>query len=150
MNDAVCDFLEFHLFEENDRLRVTLALASPPVFTNGKWDEKRKSIHWESALESAQKANGLPMFCYASWGEPNEPFQRQHFGEVILTGTNLLQYCFWRNGLNRSLAGEWEAYLSGLNPGTNWKIAISSFRFANETTNQPAKSSEWVRQLFTE
>jgi len=74
----------------------------------------------------------LPMFCYASWSAPNERFQSEHFGRVILQGEGLMKYCLWRGSLNNTQASEWEAFLGGTNPANDWTNRLAAFRFSDK------------------
>jgi hypothetical protein len=113
---------------------VRLALAAAPGHTNGKWDEARRQVLWESELEAAKPAKRLPVFCYADWSRPDPEFQQQHFGRVILSGDELLKYCLWRGGLAEKQAGEWETFLSGLKPDDALSKTLAAFRFADHSS----------------
>jgi hypothetical protein len=115
---------------ENDHLAVKLSLSSAPTHTNGKWDETHKQVLWESGLEEKEKAARLPVFCYASWSNPHDEFQQQHFGRVILSGDELLKYCLWRGGLDESLGSEWDKFLSDLRPGGELTMKLDAFQFS--------------------
>jgi len=115
-----------------DHLVVRLRLSSAPTHTNGKWDEGAKSVIWESDLEQRTNGVSLPAFCYASWSESNEPFQKEHFGKVVLQGEELLKYCLWRGSLDRKQAEEWEAFLTDFKPTLEAINRLESFRFSSE------------------
>lgn len=115
---------------QDDHLTVKLALPSAPDHTNGKWDDTRKQVVWDSALEAKESAARWPVFGYASWSQPDDQFQREHFGRTILSGDNLLSYGIWRAGLSDARAGEWETFLSGLLPGGELTNKVATFEFA--------------------
>ena len=139
VNDLLGTLLAFGSSGEDDHLTVRLALAAAPDHTNGKWDEARHQVVWESALESAQPAKRLPVFCYANWSRPDAEFQQEHFGRVILGGDELLKYCLWRGGLEEANAGEWDKWLATLRPGDALSNQLSVFQFSGgPSTNSSA------------
>ena len=118
----------------------------------GQWDEKRKQVLWESDLEERTNAVRLPVDCYASWSQPDERFQSEHFGKVVLEGEKLTQYCLWRGGLDENQGREWDALLADLKP-EEVIGRIDSFRFSGEPGNlqkdQPSKSqADFARELI--
>src|SRR5882724_10011019 len=131
-------------------LLVKLSLASPPVHSNGRWDETNKLVVWESDLQQKEDAVGLPTVCYASWADSDEKFQEEHFGRVILGGDELIQYCLWRGRLEERRGAEWDAMLAGLQRGVGWKEKLEAFHFSDERlpaatgTNAPAQNPSWL------
>ena len=147
------ELVAWDLFETYDHVTVRLALPSAPAHSNGKWDEARKQVVWESDIEQVDKVGHVPAFCYANWSQPDETAQKQHFGKVLLSGDDLSQYCLWRGGLEQNRAAEWDAFLAGLQPGPGLRAQIEAFRFAGEPvprgTNAPPHSpDEFPRQLL--
>lgn len=124
--------LHFDIGGSDDHVLVKLSLASPPIHSNGRWDETNKQVVWESDVQMKEKASGVPTFCYASWCDPDEKFQKEHFGRVILVGDELIQYCLWRGGLGEKRGVEWDAMLAGLQRGAGWKEKLEGFRFSDE------------------
>ena len=136
-----------------DHLLVRLSLRSAPTHSNGKWDEAGKQVLWESDLEERTNAVRLPMFCYASWSEPDDRFQGAHFGSVILRGEELIQYCLWRSSLNSAQAAEWDVLLSEPRPVADWTNRLAAFRFSSESgkpqNSQPSASlADLPRELI--
>jgi hypothetical protein len=127
--------LDFDFFgnHANDHLTVKLSLPAAPIHTNGKWNEAQRRVIWESDLEEKEKGARLPVFCYASWSNPDDEFQQQHFGRVILGGDELLKYCLWREGLDELQRNEWEKLLSGLRPGGELTNQLDAFQFSGGT-----------------
>lgn len=115
---------------EEDHLTVRLTLTAAPDHTNGKWDATRSQMVWESGLESREPAARLPVFCFANWTQPDEGFQREHFGRVALNGDELLKYCLWRGGLHVALADEWEKLLTSCRPGGELTNRLAAFEFS--------------------
>ena len=136
----------------DDHLMVCLSLPSPPAHTNGKWDETRKQVAWESDLEDRTNSVRLPLFCYASWSEPNEPLQNEYFGRVVLRGDDLTKYCLWRHSLNPRQAREWDGFLTGLRSVEAWKARLEAFRFSDEpvaqTNRQTSSLADLPRELI--
>lgn len=144
LQDALSDLVEFELFEHPDRLTVCLSLASPPVHSNGRWDEARKQVVWETDLEGRTNAAHIPFACYASWALPDEGFQKAHFGKIALAADELTQYCLWRSSLDAHHGAEWDTFISSLQPGAELMARVKAFRFSGEpvtVTNQPQNAS---------
>ena len=116
---------------DGDHLTVKLSLSAAPVHSNGKWDETKNEMIWESGLEERDKATRLPVFCYASWCEPNKNFQEEHFGRAILDGDDLLKYCVWRDSLEDPQALAWDAFLASLQRGEALTNKLEAFRFSS-------------------
>jgi hypothetical protein len=155
-NDAIHTLIELGTFEEQaDHLVVQLSLPSPPVHSNGRWDEARQQVVWDTGIEERAKAAQLPISCYASWARADETFQKEHIGKVALTGDELAHYCLWRSSLDARRGGEWDAFLAGLRPGGGLAERLEAFRFSGEPaqaeTNGPANlpgPSAYPRQLL--
>ncbi|MFO1488197.1 MAG: hypothetical protein U1F65_06955 [Verrucomicrobiota bacterium] len=128
-NDLMAVLVDSGSSGEDDQLTVRLHLAGAPDHTNGKWEETRQQVVWESPLEPNPSARRLPVFCYASWTQPSRTFQESHFGRVILRGDDLLKYCLWQKGLQPADAAEWERHLGGLKPG---QALTNRFEFSTE------------------
>jgi len=143
-NNAVGNLLEFNLFGLGDHLVVHLSLPSPPVHSNGRWDEALKQVVWETHIEDRTNATQLPFSCYASWAQANEAFQKEHLGKVALTGDELTKYCFWRSSLDMQRGGEWDAFLSGLQPGAGLIAMIDAFKFSGESDLTGTNSQQTI------
>ena len=160
MEDAAQNLMDFdvNLFgNPNDHLAVRLSLPLAPTHTNGRWDESRKQIVWDADIHNRTNLTSLPVLCYASWAEPSESFQKQHFGKVALTGESLTGYCLWRSALKLEEAAQWETLLAGLKPGEHLSDAISNFRFSGEPAqpgtnaqDEVSKPSAFARELITD
>ncbi|HEV2693018.1 MAG TPA: hypothetical protein VG347_09015 [Verrucomicrobiae bacterium] len=110
---------------EADHLTVKLALKHAPDHSNGKWQNGR--VVWEADLPVSRL---LPVVCYASWNNPDETFQKAHFGSVLFTGDELSKYDLWRNGLGAEDGQRWDAFVAGLQPGDGLKGKIETFQAA--------------------
>ncbi len=142
--------LHLDLGSSDDHILVKLSLASPPVHSNGRWDDTTKMVIWESDVQMKEKASGVPTFCYASWADADEQFQKEHFGKLILGGDELIQYCLWRGELRNKRGAEWDTMLAGLQRGEGWKEKLEGFHFSDEPmpattgTNAPAQNPSWL------
>ncbi len=125
------EILQFELGPD-DKLNVKLNLPVKPFATNGKWNEKTGQVEWlDQAIQGQTK---LPSFAYALWSEPDEKFQNEHFGKVVLSTENLAQYVAWRSGLTQTEGKEWDDFLRSIRPAPAPKLAerMTNFRFSNE------------------
>ena len=134
--DLFEDLLEpFKLFGgEADQLTVRLALDHAPNHTNGKWQVGQ--VVWEAGLDENRP---LPALCYAIWSSPAVQFQQAHFGQVILKGDELTDYCLWQKSLDEKQAGEWKKILAGLQPGQGLKEKLEAFK--QKVAKEPEASS---------
>ena len=152
-DELLGQLMEFDLWQTDDHLSVRLQLPAAPTHTNGKWDDAAKQVVWDAHLGERTNAARLPAFCYASWSEPNEEFQRAHFGSLVLKGDELLQYSVWRNGLDAKRSKEWDALIAGLQPDNQLLGKLVSFQFSDESplvSPQPQNPgpADFPRQLF--
>jgi hypothetical protein len=141
MDDAVAGLIEFNLFGQPDHLAVRLSLPAAPVHSNGRWDEALKQVVWETDIEERTNVSHFPFSCYASWVQADQVYQTEHFGKVVLTGDELIQYCLWRSGQDKQRGDEWDAFLAGLRSGNDLVKKLDAFRFPGEPdqagTNSP-------------
>jgi hypothetical protein len=157
VDDVVEDLIDSDtsLFGQPDHLAVRLSLPSPPVHSNGRWDEALKQEVWETDIEDRTHASHVPFFCYASWVKADEAHQTKYFGKVVLTGDELTKYCLWRGSLNKQAGGEWDAFVASLQAGGGLAEKLESFRFSDEphqaATNDQEKAaspSDYPRELL--
>ena len=134
-------------------LHASLATGTPPWLTDGQWDQETRKVSWTAAL---RKGETIPTLCYALWAEPNEAFQRAHFGRAVLADDDLFQHCLWRKSLSPKEAEEWRAFLAELKPGPGLADQLKAFRFSHEpapTTapeSQPAKERSYAKAAIDE
>lgn len=135
MDDLFGDLLQpFNLFGgEADHLTVKLALNHAPNYSNGKWQDGR--VVWTADLDPNRP---LPVLCFADWSNPDGQFQKTHFGNVLLDGDDLTEYCLWQNGLGGNQAREWDSFLANLQPGDNLREKVEAFQF----TVKPADTNQ--------
>jgi len=133
--------LEYVLGGSNCKIEVKLLCNSKPFSTNGDWDDESGQIAWSGSIAGR---NRLPTFFYASWSEPNEQFQEEHFGCVILRDKPLAEYCIWREALEEYKAEEWDSFILCLYPGEDLEKQVSSFRFSDYTLNTEEADTETI------
>jgi hypothetical protein len=138
--------LNFRMFSSDDQLTVKLTLPAAPIRTNGKWDAAARQVAWAFELDEAPQTPRVPAFCYASWSTANDSFQIEHFGAVILSGEELLQYCLAVASLSAKHAGDWEAFLASLKPDPALAEQIDAFRFTDESVATPAEPDAKTHQ----
>ena len=114
-------------FGGTPRIEVQLALPAKPDVANGKWNAKERTVTWKGSLTARDgDTTFLPEICYAVWSEPDEKFQKAHFGKVILTGQPLADYCLWRRSLAADEAKLWDAVLMKHKPGKDLEAAVKA------------------------
>ena len=131
VKDLIEPVFEFRFFASDDHLTVKLSLPVKPENTNGRWDPAARQVVWEAVLEE-DKPSKLPALCYALWNQPDEAFQKQHFGKIALKDEQLTEYVLSCMALEKGHAQEWNAFLSSLKPGSNLETKLSAFHFADE------------------
>lgn len=137
-------FIDFNLFGGSDTVNVQLDCQRKPYQTNGQWDEDKKQVTWSSRITSDR----LPFMCYAIIGEPNEAFQKEHFGKAILMDEPLVRYAFWYKGLTNEQKGEWDDSLVALDPNEDIPSTVESFRF--KSTPAPSPDSDGAVTLLSD
>lgn len=144
-------FPRFKFFEVDDQLEVKLAVQTRPFLTNGQWDEETNRVTWNGEIEvRGETYHDRPTVYYAFWSVPDTAFQKAHFGKVALEGSDLAQYCLWRNGLTEAEAAEWDPFLTGLSPESA-EDQIEAFRFLSEkykTAEESQSLADEPRQLI--
>jgi len=115
-NDLTAKLIDFRLFQTDDYLTVRLATAVKPDATNGDWKGDSRQVVWDGRVRGRGESRGnLPLLCYAAWSVPDETRQKQHFGQTILSGEDLLKYGVWRQSLTAAQAQEQGFWLFGAN-----------------------------------
>ena len=114
-------------FQSHNAVKVTLALPEKPLHTNGEWDSGK--LVWEGKLEQERDpAVSTPVLYYAAWVTPNEGSQRRYFGETVLSGEVLMEFCLAHAGLTKVERGELAAALEKLPPPEEWKPRFETLR----------------------
>ena len=145
--------VQIHLLETTDVVTVNLSLPTPPLHSNGQWDSVGKKVTWQRNIENGTNRAPLPAFFFATWAQTDEAFQMAHFGKVLISGDDLVNYSLWNAALTPREAKEWEALLAGLRPENAPLEKITVFHFSDEitptgTNTQAAMPSAYLRELF--
>ncbi len=144
MDDAVGNLVTSDLFGQPDHLAVRLSLPSSPVHSNGRWDEALKQVIWDTDIEERTNASHFPFVCYANWVQADQEYQTKHFGRVVLTGDELMQYCLWRSSQDQQAGGEWDAFVASLQPGNGLVERVDAFRFTGEPVQTGTNSQQKI------
>jgi hypothetical protein len=110
-------------------------------------------VTWQRSIESGTNHSSQPAYFFAAWAEPDEAFQVAHFGKVMISGDDLINYSLWNAGLTPHEDKEWEDLLAGLHPADDLKAKLRGFVFSEELppagTNAPTTGpSAYLRELF--
>lgn len=131
----------FTLFGGSDSLTVTLKLPHEPFMTNGTWDEAAGSVTWSESLVGRNSDQlELPAVLYAFWAQPDEAYQKKHFGQPPLQNEELAEFCLWHRGLPRKQAEQWDEFVSSLQPGDDLGDRIKRFAFDGERPVEDVES----------
>lgn len=136
-----------------DELHVSLATGVPPLHTNGQWEPNQQRVVWSLNLPIART---LPTLLYATWAQPHEQTQIQHFGRVVLTGERLGKYAVWYHSLDAAERSEWDAFLASVHPGQDLPKRLAAFRFSHEPEvaaelhEQRRPLSDRIRELLAD
>ena len=147
-NDIISEYAGvlagFDPFETTDKLAISLAAVAEPVLTNGKWDAAAKKVTWSGEIQQP-KAKRLrqPTLCYAFWARPNEKFQKEHLGKVVLKDENLIEYCLRRKGLSPQEAKIWDEFVTTLRADGN---PVEMLKVFQDDENMP----EYLRDMAGE
>ncbi len=120
---------DYDLFGTGQRVEVKLLCKDKPFESNGKWDPNTMHVGWAAKIAGAGK---LPTLFYARCSEPNEEFQKEHFGKLVLSEKALAEYCSWRDSLNEENEREWDSFVADLDPNQDLEEEIGTFRFPDE------------------
>ncbi len=124
------DLAQVGLGADGDSLEVRLSLSNRPLHTNGKWNDATHEVTWESGIDSGTNQVHSPVLVFASWVGPNESFQKDHFGKVLLDGDPLVEYSLWVASLSRRQTREWSAFIDSLQQSDDLYSRIASFAFS--------------------
>jgi hypothetical protein len=136
--------------DENDELTIALVCPVAPLYTNGvkgTAGQDPNCLYWSRIIPRAGSPHRLlPAVCYAVWAAPNEAFQKKHFGDEVLVGEHLAQYCLWRQGLSAEEAAQWDAMVATLTPSPKLVETVNAFQFSAppKMTTAPATQSQPV------
>jgi hypothetical protein len=134
------------IFGTSTRGRVVWQCQTPPLETNGDWDEEKHELAWEAA---GRQGCETPQLLFAIWAEPDEEFQKEHLGSVMLAGEPLTKYLGWRAGLAPTELSEWDAFIAGLRPDQDVVKELEQFQFATPTTKPSTMPAEMAASDLT-
>jgi hypothetical protein len=128
---------------DSDSGQIAIQLMSPvePAGTNGTWNEEEQRVEWSGVFHPSQAP---PAFAYAVWVEPDEGFQVEHFGQVVLDGMKLAQYVAWYDTLSEEEARDWDTFIASLSPGDDLLDKI------NNPPDGARILTSWSRQILRE
>jgi tetratricopeptide (TPR) repeat protein len=138
--DVVSDLELFECFVgdfslSSNKLTVSLATKTKPWLTNGQWQDKESKVTWDTAMPGT---SAWPRLLTALWSQPDEKFQKEHFGRVVLSDKSLHEYCLLRQGFTADEGKQWDDFVSGLKPGPELVKQLEAFHFADEPARSPA------------
>jgi len=124
---------DFHFLADDGKfLRVDLHIPKAPYSSNGEWVDTGV-LQWRERLASGDAGNvSLPNTLFALWSEPNDTYQEEHFGRVVLDNENLGIYCQWRRELSKKRGRQWDKFVKSLEPGEELIEALNDFTFKGE------------------
>ena len=114
---------------------VVWRCKTEPTMTNGDYNAEYGTVRWSAA---GRKGCAPPQMLLAVWAEPNEEFQREHFGHGVLLGEALSEYVSWREELDAGQKGQWDEFVAGLTPGNDLQARLQNFRFRSAVAVEPA------------
>lgn len=144
--------LEFRL-QSTDAVEVQLYCGQEPFATNGQWSAEHQRVGWSKSLDERPV---MPMLTYAVWSEPDRGTQIRHFGKVVLENDALAQYITWYQSLTPTETAQWDAFLSGLEPGPRLVETLEAFQFSSDPAvqqdtagaDQSTRAADTVRNLL--
>jgi hypothetical protein len=119
--------------------RVVWHCAIEPTYTNGTWQPDKGELQWDA---EGREGCDPPQMLFAVWAEPDEAFQKEHLGRVMLDGERLAKYGGWRAGLSATQRSEWDAFLASLRPDKDVLEKLKQFRFSTPTTTPSTMPAE--------
>lgn len=127
------------LFGNDTNGQVVWRCRIKPLRTNGAWDEEKSELAWEA---TGRQGCETPQLLFAIWPEPDEAFQCEHLGRIMLEGQRLAEYVTWRAGLTDEQLAEWKAFVAELRPGPELIDRLKAFRFSTPTTKPSTMPTE--------
>jgi len=109
-------------------LEVTLQTNSEPFETNGQYDPESNETHWQSSLHG----RCIPMLVFATWANPDEAFQIDKLGKVLLKDAKLAEYIVWYRGLEINERQQWDSLFESEESPEARRKRIADFTFKGE------------------
>lgn len=98
-----------------------------PDVTNGVWDQTKGELTWEYSAENGPVPTAL---LWALWNEPDEKFQRRHFGRVLIR-KELGRYNQWYLALDPAMKKEWDRFMLALPADNSLARQLNAFEFTS-------------------
>ncbi|MCH7873501.1 MAG: hypothetical protein IID33_17520 [Planctomycetes bacterium] len=122
--EKILEPLNLDIFGRGLSGKVIFRSPRKPHRTNGEWYGPASELRWEAA---ATTGPFVPQMMYAEWIEPDEAFQRRHFGKTVLRD-RLADYVSWRMGLPSEQREKWDAAIDVLKPGADLASKLAAIR----------------------
>ncbi len=134
-------------FGRRDPVAVTLELPDKPLRTNGRWEGGR--VIWSETIErDGDHPAFTPALLHAVWVEPEGEGQRRRFGEVLVTGETLFQFCFRWQALSEVEQDRFRESLGRLPSPEQLKKRFDELR-ASSTKPGPSGEAEIDAEAFS-
>jgi hypothetical protein len=119
---------------------------SEPIMTNGEYKSVAGEVRWYAV---GRKGCAPAQVLFATWAEPDEEFQRGHFGKSVLLGEALSEYVSWLVGLSSAEKAQWDEFVASLKPGNDLQAKLQGFRFRAAVAVEPASKPTEARTEST-
>ena len=81
-------------------VEVVVTTGVEPHLTNGSFDPESGTVRFRTrAFAPGDRVSLFPPAFHASWAVPDEAMQRRCFGELLLQGAALAEFCGWQQSL---------------------------------------------------
>lgn len=81
-------------------VEVVVTTGIEPHLTNGRFDPESGTVRFQTRVFApGDRVSLFPPAFHASWAVPEAAMQQRCFGEVLLRGADLAEYCGWQQSL---------------------------------------------------
>ncbi len=117
-----------------DRVTVRFRLLQRPLAFNGNWLDDG-TAEWTAGLDAPGEPpiHLLPVQLFAAWIAPEESYQKQLFGRLMLDGQNLADYVLWYLSLSEHESHQWDVFLDATKPSDTFLVRLNAFRFSAQS-----------------
>lgn len=125
---------------------VVVSTGVAPHLTNGSFDPQTGAVTFRSRVFApGERVSLYPAAFHASWAVPDEAMQRRCFGEVLLSGAELAEFCGWQQALTPRLKQRLDEALREL-AETGRPASLRRIVDQLDSRNPPpAALARWVR-----
>ncbi|WP_146578581.1 hypothetical protein [Neorhodopirellula pilleata] len=109
-------------------LKVNLQTSAKPFETNGQYEPASGQTRWQTSLYG----RCIPMIVFAAWAEPDEAYQVDKLGKVLLKDAKLAEYVVWYHGLEIAERQKWDSLFATEESPEARKKSIADFKFEGE------------------